>query len=785
MAPVDEDKEIERFVRPIRNLYTDYAITLDQFKEDNGVLLTNYDLEDLGDDKNYKLYAEFSEEKDGELAKELVQTWICDNRLEVNNCIRIALENRKQPFCNWYRDSEKYTSPDELLLYCLGKQNNKHISIFNSKYVWSTLSKHIKYDYLEILQHSHVLLVLLGERHYAIFRKKKEKDDTQDTTSNQKTSGASGRGRGRGKKSFETKRKTVCRSSGPTLRDKTARKSNSTSIGARSQTLESARKQKYGIGKGDKVELTPDTEKYGRGKRTRGQIIDYSKLNAGSEEIEESSSSPKKPKHVPVRSGPTPHRQSAQKQTTETPLVRTLSTVKTKKDTANNKETEEISVSNVPLIGVLPTTVDETAATSSSLLGVQSTAINETSTLASHVGVKDAFLGVPDMDNLLLPDLGVSSDPTQEDVINQLTNTEPPPEVTTTEDELDAVDALLSLSSTLNVGSNPDTDLGMEDNALLVPIGGQAICEDIAPTDSKLDQIAVDSEIARLIDAEEQTKLDTPPTQKPLLGVQEEDATDSRLLSVERDGKKQDTIDKSAEPSSLKGVQPAADASLSQTGSVPDSSESTLKPSTSGSGARPKVADPKKQTGTRGAFKSQLFGLRRKAPKDRSYKCQICGKSKRSMEALNEHHRGRHDPQKCGVCGKIFDLATSLAHHMYSHYTRKFYCEHCNYHCFFQSELESHKIVHREQPSYQCQYPKCGRWFKRKGELSLHVEIHDKTWYDCKKCDYSTKLMKYLKEHEKSHLKKNDDLPYECKLCGERFLWRSGLKRHREKKHAG
>ena len=45
--------------------------------------------------------------------------------------------------------------------------------------------------------------------------------------------------------------------------------------------------------------------------------------------------------------------------------------------------------------------------------------------------------------------------------------------------------------------------------------------------------------------------------------------------------------------------------------------------------------------------------------------------------------------------------------------------------------------------------------------------------------------MKYLKEHEKSHLKKDSKLPYECKLCGERFLWRSGLKRHKEKKHGG
>ena len=51
------------------------------------------------------------------MARELVQTSICDNRLEITNCIRIALNNRKQAFCDWFRDSEQYTSPDELLFY--------------------------------------------------------------------------------------------------------------------------------------------------------------------------------------------------------------------------------------------------------------------------------------------------------------------------------------------------------------------------------------------------------------------------------------------------------------------------------------------------------------------------------------------------------------------------------------------------------------------------------------------------------------------------------------------
>ena len=174
MVTNEDDRDIEQFIRPIRALYQDYATTIKEFTKEHGVLLTNYELEDLGDDQNLSLYAQFSSENDGELACELIQTWICDNRLDVTNCIRIALDNRKESFCNWFRASEQHSSPDELLLYCLGKQNNLHVSIFNSKYVWSTLMNHIKYDYFEILEHSHIVLLFLGKRRYAIFRKKSD-----------------------------------------------------------------------------------------------------------------------------------------------------------------------------------------------------------------------------------------------------------------------------------------------------------------------------------------------------------------------------------------------------------------------------------------------------------------------------------------------------------------------------------------------------------------------------------------------------------------------------------
>ena len=214
MASNEEEREIEKFIRPIRCLYSDYAMTIDKFKDEHGVLLKNYELEDLCEDVEYKLYTEFSKDGDGELARELVQTWICDNRLEIANCIHIALNNRKQAFCDWFRDSEQYTSLDELLLYCLGRQNRLHVSIFNTKYVWSTLVNHIWYDYSEIVEHSQIILVFLGECHYAIFRKKGNPAHDGSSPKNNKTTRGRGRDRRRGSNTRTTsKKKTVCRSS--------------------------------------------------------------------------------------------------------------------------------------------------------------------------------------------------------------------------------------------------------------------------------------------------------------------------------------------------------------------------------------------------------------------------------------------------------------------------------------------------------------------------------------------------------------------------------------------
>ena len=168
----EEAMFMDPFIKPIRGLFANYFTMLKTFKKKHSLLLATYDIILKDDSKDFVTYAEFGKGEDGELVKEKFQTWVAKNRLEVNLCIRIALDTKKTSFSEWFRDSEKYKELDELVLYCLRKMTNKHVTIFHDSYVWTTLSKYDKYDYNEMMEKSAVNLIYLGDRNYAFLKKK-------------------------------------------------------------------------------------------------------------------------------------------------------------------------------------------------------------------------------------------------------------------------------------------------------------------------------------------------------------------------------------------------------------------------------------------------------------------------------------------------------------------------------------------------------------------------------------------------------------------------------------
>ena len=329
--------------------------------------------------------------------------------------------------------------------------------------------------------------------------------------------------------------------------------------------------------------------------------------------------------HTPVRSGPTPQRQIAQKQVTINPTITTISTVKTKKD--SKAEPPKADLFGVP---------------SSSSVAI----VTSTPEYTGGASVTDAFFGVPENADSL-PDLGQSKDITTDDILNQPSSQTL--EAGSTEEELDAADTLLSLST---VRENLDFGIDdFEDNSLLMPIGGQPPIKDVAPEPLRLGQVEVDSEIARIITAKEQDQVVTPDT-TALSGVPDEQPTMTTTA-----------------------VEKSADNVVSLEANKEQPNDLDVQKEDAHKGARPKTKTQagegsklETKKGSRGAFRSQLYGLKRRAPKDRSYRCWLCGVTKHSTESLNAHHRKWHEKLNCTVCGKVFDLDTSLKHHMYSHF---------------------------------------------------------------------------------------------------------------------
>ena len=733
---------VDPFIKPIRGLFANYITTLKTFKKKHSLLLATYDIILKDDSKDFVTYAEFGEGEDGELVKEKFQTWVAKNCLEVNLCIRIALDTKKTSFSEWFHESEKYKEPDELVLYCLGKMMNKHVTIFNDSYVWTTLSKYDKYDYHEMMEKSAVNLIYLGERDYAFLKKKGTAVcDPSPEPKTELTAKKCVTGRSRKPKNLDIRvtKKVTCRTAGK-------RKSTSPRDHSKKKvcTLAEARQERIPTSS-----FSTNNNLVSRGKRSSCKRINYLELNDGLDENPEPISPKRKRRqqqYAPLRTRPSDSRVAAHQRSTS-PSRKIVSGTATLKGIQTSVPSNEIAVN----------TVNNTAlnAVHKSVLGVQLTGPD----------VNPSTLGVQTTNEDTLPDFGRSSEPDIEALLLPTTTTEInsnlQKEGQSTEDELNAVDALLGLQHLRDNSIVPLED----DNSKLMPIGGgENVPEDIAPQPLLLDQVNIDNAIATMIATEQEAEINT--------NRNKEQAENTSTTS-----KGENPVEPTNNP--LDGVHIADVGKMSGTSAVKNQSDGDQTNVAEGTTTE-KDSDGDKIQPSHGAFKTQLHGLKRKAPVDRSYWCQLCGAHERSQQSLNNHHHLEHKAQMCGTCGKIFELATSLTHHMYSHFESKYYCEKCNYHCYFKSELKTHKIMHHTTPQHQCMYPKCGRWFMRKGDLVIHVETHRKRKFKCDDCDFETKSKKYLKEHQKVHA---DNLPYKCEKCGKGFKWRSSVRNHRKNAH--
>ena len=169
MAVLKQDMTFnELFIKPIRGLYEDHAISVAEFKDRHEDLVKNRWIDTTHGKNGLKIYGLFDPTIDSEIVKENLQEWLCDNRHEVTYCISIALRNHECTYSEWFHYVDSSAGPDELALYCLARKHGIQVVVFNRSYVWTTLADHVTRSDDELIWLCDVNLVFIGPTEYGI-----------------------------------------------------------------------------------------------------------------------------------------------------------------------------------------------------------------------------------------------------------------------------------------------------------------------------------------------------------------------------------------------------------------------------------------------------------------------------------------------------------------------------------------------------------------------------------------------------------------------------------------
>ena len=249
---------------------------------------------------------------------------------------------------------------------------------------------------------------------------------------------------------------------------------------------------------------------------TRKWQVDYLKLNDGLDVTSYESSSPKSKKkkknYVPSRSGPTTSRQRAQKAKTSSPVQEQECAPKPI-SLSDQTITEITAVTGTTTLAGAETL--QTTLPSGEPSGVHPSTNVTPVNIDTVPGVQSILAGVhspPDGSHLLAtddkpPDLVITKKDNKYEYSAVLDSVPPvgekPPDHildgATTEEEFDAVDALLSLSTPRDI----TTDNVLDENSSLMPVGGPTTYEDVNPVPIHLDQVTVDGAIAEIVEQED------------------------------------------------------------------------------------------------------------------------------------------------------------------------------------------------------------------------------------------------------------------------------------------
>lgn len=188
----------------------------------------------------------------------------------------------------------------------------------------------------------------------------------------------------------------------------------------------------------------------------------------------------------------------------------------------------------------------------------------------------------------------------------------------------------------------------------------------------------------------------------------------------------------------------------------------------------------------------------------RKYRCLFCSKCFQTTFSVSRHMKNIHlfdHEHGCDVCPHKFATVKEKADHMAKSHVvaapkgkRLHSCSDCNFVTESLGRFERHRASHTGVYPYECtecprrfaakeelsrhrhiihpkgqqSCPHCPRLFQDQVEFDTHLELHQNGQsHACETCSHHFESAEALQEHsEKRHAQ---DLPFECRLCHQRF----------------